>query len=88
MSAAYPRDSTSPSVEAPVLVTKSDSVNFTRRPRCLLVGTAGTANLVYDDGAGGETVCTNVPLQAGTFVLGGQKRINTGGTATDIWLVF
>ena len=59
-----------------------------RRPRGLLVGTDGTANLVYDDGAGGETVATDVPLQPGYNPIGGMKRINTGGTADDIWLLF
>lgn len=64
-----------------VSVTKSDSVDITGGPaRSLLVGTAGTANLVMLDGA----ELANVPLQQGYNPLQ-VKRIKLGGTATNIW---
>jgi len=49
----------------------------------LLVGTAGTANLMQPDG----TTRTAVPLQAGyNPILALQVR--TGGTAADIWALY
>ena len=82
---AYPRDATAPSEEPPVLLTKSDSAgdNLSRTPRALLVGTAGTANLVYASGA-----VSSVPLQVGYNPLGGVLRIATGGTADNIWAIY
>jgi hypothetical protein len=67
-----------------VPVVKSDTVDFVEGPcKTLLVGTAGTANLVEADG----TVRANVPLQAGYNPLS-AKRVNTGGTASDIWAIY
>lgn len=64
-----------------VAVTKSNSVDIADGPsRALLVGTAGTANIVMADG----TTLSNVPLQQGYNPLRVQ-RVNTGGTASDIW---
>jgi len=51
--------------------------------RALLVGTAGTANLV--DALG--NTCTNVPLQVGYNPIM-IKRLSTGGTAADIWALY
>ena len=51
--------------------------------RGLLVGTAGTANLV--DAAGGDR--TAVPLQAGYNPLR-AARVKLGGTADDIWALY
>jgi hypothetical protein len=49
----------------------------------LLVGTAGTANLMDEYG---NTV-TGVPLQAGYNPLR-VKQVRTGGTADDIWALY
>jgi hypothetical protein len=49
----------------------------------LLVGGAGTANLI--DQFGVET--TSVPLQAGVNRLM-VKRVKTGGTASEIWALY
>lgn len=51
--------------------------------RGLLVGTAGTANLVQED----DTVTTDVPLQQGYNPLA-VKQVNAGGTADDIWALY
>ena len=62
-------------------VTKSDSTDIANGPcRALLVGTAGTANLI--DASGTEVA--NVPLQQGYNPIM-VRRIKTGGTAADIW---
>lgn len=49
----------------------------------LLVGTAGTANLM--DAAG--NILTNVPLQVGYNPIA-VKQVRTGGTATNIWAMY
>lgn len=51
--------------------------------RALLVGTAGTANLI--DASGGAR--TGVPLQQGYNPIGVQ-RVMTGGSASDIWALY
>jgi len=51
--------------------------------RGLLVGTAGTANLV--DGAGNSV--TGVPLQQGYNPIQ-VRRVQTGGTASNIWALY
>ena len=51
--------------------------------RGLLVGTAGTANLMQEDG----TVRANVPLQAGYNPLR-ATQVRVGGTAADIWALY
>ncbi|CDN87331.1 hypothetical protein BN948_01751 [Hydrogenophaga intermedia] len=51
--------------------------------RGLLVGGAGTANLMD---ASGE-IRANVPLQQGFNPLQAQQ-VRTGGTATDIWALY
>lgn len=61
-------------------VTKADSDLAGGLTRGLLVGTAGTANLMQLDG----TVRANVPLQQGYNPLA-VKQVRTGGTASDIW---
>jgi hypothetical protein len=51
--------------------------------RCLLVGTAGSANLME---SGGEQRA-NVPLVKGYNPLV-VRQLRTGGTADDIWAVY
>lgn len=65
--------------EKAVLLTKAN-VDLTAQPRGLLVGTAGTANLMFPDGSTGA----NVPLQQGYNPIR-VRQLQTGGTATDIW---
>lgn len=64
-------------------VTKADAALPGGTCRGLLVGTAGTANLM--DGAG--NIRANVPLQAGYNPLVAQQ-VRLGGTATDIWALY
>jgi len=64
-------------------VTKADSDLPDGPARGLLVGTAGTANLM--DGAG--EIRSGVPLQAG-FNPMMVKQVRTGGTADDIWALY
>lgn len=83
MAGRMARGSESPA-EAIVPVTKSDTVDFPSGPcRALLVGTAGTADLI--DGAG-ETR-SDVPLQQGYNPIV-VSRVLTGGTADDIWALY
>lgn len=51
--------------------------------RALLVGAAGTVNLI--DASGAER--TGVPLQQGFNPIGVQ-RVKTGGGASDIWALY
>ena len=51
--------------------------------RAILVGAAGTANMV--DAGGIER--TGVPLQQGFNPIG-ATRIKTGGSATDLWALY
>lgn len=51
--------------------------------RALLVGVAGTGNLI--DASGAEH--TGVPLQQGFNPIGVQ-RVKTGGSAADIWALY
>jgi hypothetical protein len=51
--------------------------------RALLVGTAGTANLI--DASGGEH--TGVPLQQGFNPIG-VRRVKTGGSAVNLWALY
>lgn len=76
------RDSVSGSGEF-VPVTKADSNLAGGITRGLLVGTAGTANLMDETG----TVRTDVPLQAGYNSLH-VLQVRTGGTASDIWALY
>lgn len=65
-------------------VTKSDTADLGGGVcRALLVGTAGTANLLD---ATGNTV-TGLPLQPGYNPIGVQ-RVLTGGTADNIWALY
>jgi hypothetical protein len=64
-------------------VTKADANLPDGICRALLVGTAGTANLMD---AGGNTR-TSVPLQAGYNPLS-CKQVRTGGTAADIFALY
>lgn len=64
-------------------VTKADADLPGSITRGLLVGTAGTANLMQPDG----TIRTNVPLQQGYNPLQ-VRQVRTGGTATDIWALY
>jgi len=81
MAQRYSSD-TSPAVKfAPV--TKADADLPGGACRGLLVGTAGTAVLMEQDG----TVRTNVPLVAGYNPLTVQQ-VRLGGTAADIWALY
>lgn len=51
--------------------------------RALLVGTAGSANLL--DASGAER--TAVPLQQGFNPIG-VKRVKTGGSAANLWALY
>lgn len=66
-----------------LLVTKADT-NLPGGP-CfgLLVGTAGTANLMDRTGA----LLANVPLQAGYNPIA-ALQVRTGGTADNIWALY
>lgn len=62
-------------------VTPSDTVDLPDGiSQGLIVGTAGSANLVMADGSAAD----GVPLQAGYNPLQ-VKRVKTGGTASNIW---
>ena len=67
-----------------VPVTPHDDVNLPEGVcRALLVGTAGSANLI--DASGAER--TGVPLQQGFNPIGVQ-RVKNGGSATDLWALY
>lgn len=66
-----------------VPVTKADADLADGICRALLVGTAGTANLMDADG----NTRANVPLQAGYNALS-CKQVRTGGLASDIWALY
>lgn len=66
-----------------VPVTKGNAEFVDGACRGLLVGTAGTANLVDMKGV----TRNNVPLQQGYNPLRCQKVL-TGGTAADIWAIY
>ena len=51
--------------------------------RALLVGTAGSANII--DATGVERI--GVPLQQGITPIG-VRRVMTGGTAANIWALY
>lgn len=78
---------TSPSMASPaaayVPVTKADADLPDGTCRGLLVGTAGTANLMDDTGA----IRTNVPLQVGYNPLV-CRQVRTGGAADNIWALY
>ncbi len=65
-------------------VTKSDSADLPDGvPFALLIGTAGTLNMVDDSG----TDCAAVPAQQGYNPIR-PRRIKAGGTADDIWALY
>jgi len=66
-----------------VPVTKADAALPDGSCRALLVGTAGTANLMDMGGP----VRANVPLQAGYNNLA-CRQVRTGGTADNIWALY
>ena len=65
------------------LVTKADSNLPDGECRELLVGTAGTANLMDATG----DILTDVPLQKGYNPLKVQQ-VRTGGDSDDIWALY
>jgi hypothetical protein len=65
-----------------VLVTKANE-NLTRVTKALLVGSAGTANLMDASGQ----IRTDVPLIQGYNPLR-VKQVRTGGTADNIWALY
>ena len=78
-----PADARSMPGSVVVPVTKANSDLPDGMCRCLLVGTAGTANI--EDGSG--VIRTNVPLQQGYNAIL-VKQVRTGGTASDIWAIY
>jgi hypothetical protein len=64
-------------------VTKADADLTNGICRALLVGTAGTANLMDADG----NIRTDVPLQVGYNQLS-VKQVRTGGVADNIWALY
>ena len=64
-------------------VTKANSDLVDGVPRGLLVGTAGTANLMDMRG----NIRENVPLQPG-YNWVRCRQVRTGGTAADIWALY
>lgn len=66
-----------------VPVTKANNDLADGVTRGLLVGTAGTANLMDETGE----IRTSVPLQAGYNPLK-VKQVRTSGTASDIWALY
>lgn len=66
-----------------VKITKADSDLAGGSARALLVGTAGTANLMDEAG----TTTADVPLQVGYNPLN-VRQVRTGGTADDIWALY
>ena len=67
-----------------VKIAKSDTVDVGPSAcRALLVGTAGTANLIDASGAD----LANVPLQQGFNPIM-VRRIKTGGTADNVWALY
>jgi len=66
-----------------VPVTKANTDFALGTCRSLLVGTAGTANLMQADG----TVRADVPLQRGYNYIE-ARQVRTGGTADDIWALY
>ena len=78
-----PVNNTTTSAVVYQLVTKADANLPNSTTKALLVGTAGTANLMQPDG----TIRTSVPLQVGYNPLQ-VLQVRTGGTATDIWALY
>lgn len=84
MRSNFPRTAGEPTFTAPRLLTKSDTAaDAVRAGRLLLVESAGTATLHFDDG----TDAVDVPLPAGIVPIGGVVRVGLTGTAGDIWLL-
>lgn len=79
---SYSEPSTAPTLTfAPV--SKADANLPGGVCRSLLVGTAGTANLMQEDG----TIRMDVPLQQGYNPLA-VLQVRTGGTADNIWALY
>lgn len=66
-----------------VPVTKANSNLPDGTCRSLLVGTAGTLNIMDNSGV----LRTNVPVQQGYNPIY-CRQVNTGGTASDIWALY
>lgn len=81
MAASDLQSSSPASVFSPV--TKADSNLPDGTCKALLVGTAGTANLMDVLG----NIRANVPLQQGFNPLA-CRQVRTGGTASDIWALY
>lgn len=64
-------------------VTKANANLASGACRSLLVGTAGTANLMQPDG----TIRADVPLQEGYNYLE-VPQVRTGGTAANSWALY
>ncbi len=65
-------------------VTKSDTADLPNGVcRAVLVGTAGSANLMDASG----NLASGVPLQQGYNPIG-VRRLMTGGTADNVWAIY
>ena len=76
-------DASSAPADAYIPVTKADADLPDGVCRGLTVGTAGTANLMQEDGE----IRTNYPLQQGYNPII-VRQVRTGGTASDIWALY
>lgn len=83
MANALPQPAASDPVSVFAPVTKADSNLPGGLCVALLVGTAGTANLMQRDG----TTRADVPLQVGFNPLQ-CLQVRTGGTADNIWALY
>lgn len=84
MRSNFPLTADAPTFTAPRAITKSDTASDAVRPgRMLLVASAGTATLHFDDG----TSVTGIALPAGVVPIGGVVRVGLTGTAGAIWLM-
>ena len=83
MPTQLPRNTASDPVSVYEPVTTADAALPNGECLALLVGTAGTANLMQRNGV----IRTNVPLQQGYNPLR-TLEVRTGGTATDIWALY
>ena len=65
------------------LIVPADSGEFAIHPRTIRVNTTGTAVVVTDNGAGGETAISYNVTQ-GDYIILRAKRINATGTTAQL----
>ena len=67
------------------LTAKSDTDALPGNPRGFVVGgSGGTLNLSFVDGS----VANNVPCLAGVWYRARITHVRTGGTVTDVWILY